>query len=232
MSDRITAAEDGLRFFGKVTASISHEISNVLATIYENAGLVEDLLAAAERGRPLDPFRLKDLASRVKTQVRRGREIVENMNRFAHSADEPLRAVDLSEMLSLSASLAQRTASMHGAVLEPERAAKALQVRTDPFLLQNLIWSCLIFLVEADNSSKRIRLTAEAGPDGPCIRFTGVDSLPPETLFPTSAQEILSQAVGARLSMVEGGILLSIPKDEQNNSISPQRDEGTKKETG
>ena len=38
-----TAAETGLQFFGKMTASISHEIKNVLAIINENAGLLEDL---------------------------------------------------------------------------------------------------------------------------------------------------------------------------------------------
>jgi hypothetical protein len=39
-------AETGLQFFGKMTASISHEIKNVLAIINENAGLLEDRDAA------------------------------------------------------------------------------------------------------------------------------------------------------------------------------------------
>jgi hypothetical protein len=33
----------GLQFFGKISASVSHEIKNVLAVIGENAGLLEDL---------------------------------------------------------------------------------------------------------------------------------------------------------------------------------------------
>jgi hypothetical protein len=35
--------ETGLQFFGKMSASISHEIKNVMAIINENAGLLEDL---------------------------------------------------------------------------------------------------------------------------------------------------------------------------------------------
>ena len=35
--------EAGLRFFGMMTASVSHEIKNVLAIINENAGLMSDL---------------------------------------------------------------------------------------------------------------------------------------------------------------------------------------------
>ena len=42
--------ESGLQFFGKMTASISHEIKNVLAIINENAGLLEDLALMADRG--------------------------------------------------------------------------------------------------------------------------------------------------------------------------------------
>ena len=33
---------EGLQFFGKMSASISHEIKNVLAIINENTGLIED----------------------------------------------------------------------------------------------------------------------------------------------------------------------------------------------
>ena len=36
--------ETGLRFFGKINSSISHEMRNVLAIINENAGLMKDLM--------------------------------------------------------------------------------------------------------------------------------------------------------------------------------------------
>ena len=36
----------GIQFFGKMAASISHEIKNVLAIINENAGLLEDICLA------------------------------------------------------------------------------------------------------------------------------------------------------------------------------------------
>ncbi len=52
-------AETGLQFFGEMSASISHEIKNVLAIVNENAGLLEDLTLMADRGKPIDPARLK-----------------------------------------------------------------------------------------------------------------------------------------------------------------------------
>ena len=51
----MTSASDGigrlqLRYFGQVSASISHELKNVLAILNENAGLLQDYAAMAEQG--------------------------------------------------------------------------------------------------------------------------------------------------------------------------------------
>ena len=64
-------ATEGLQFFGKMTASISHEIKNTLAIMNENAGLLEDLSILAERGRPLDLERVKRIAGQVTKQIHR-----------------------------------------------------------------------------------------------------------------------------------------------------------------
>ena len=90
--ENTTAA--GLQFFGQISASISHELKNVLGIINENAGLLEDLTFMADRGVPLDPVRLKAMAESVKKQVGRANAIIGNMNRFAHSADRSYCTVD------------------------------------------------------------------------------------------------------------------------------------------
>ena len=136
--------ESGLRFFGRVTASVSHEIKNVLAIINENAGLLEDLVLMTERGQPLDPVRVKALSGKVKTLVRRGDEIIKSMNRFAHSVDEPAETVDLRDVVGLMARIAQRIADMRRVNLTPEHSAQPVKFLTKPFLLQNIIWLYLI----------------------------------------------------------------------------------------
>ena len=85
----------GLQFFGQISASISHELKNVLAIINENAGLLEDLALMADRGKPIDPERLIKMAATVKRQIGRADGIIKNMNRFAHSADHPVETVDV-----------------------------------------------------------------------------------------------------------------------------------------
>jgi signal transduction histidine kinase len=109
-----TFAREGFQFFGTMSASISHEIKNALAIINENAGLLEDYALLAEKGRPIDPERLKVLAGQVMKQIKRADNLVKRMNRFAHSADEPLKNIDLGETLELITAIAQRVASMRG----------------------------------------------------------------------------------------------------------------------
>ena len=98
----------GIQFFGKMSASISHDLKNVLAVINENAGLLEDLCLMAEKGKALDPVRLKRLAGDVKNQIRRGDRIISSMNTFAHSADSESVTIDLRELLGLLVELSLR----------------------------------------------------------------------------------------------------------------------------
>lgn len=103
---------EGLQFFGRISASVSHEIKNVFAVINEAAGLIEDFTLMAERGMPLQPDRLKSVANSIQGQIRRGDNIVKNMNAFAHSTDETERLVNLVEALELAVALSTRFADM------------------------------------------------------------------------------------------------------------------------
>lgn len=218
MSNRLAViGEHGLQFFGRVSSSLSHEIRNVLATLYENAGLLEDLVLAAEKGRPLDPTRVKDMAARLKAQVKRGKEIAENMNRFAHSADEPLASVNLDEMLTLVTSLAQRTALMHGVALRTQHAESPVFVRTDPFVLENVIWLCLDLGMQTSLFEKTLTVVPELGETGVRIHFRKFVKLPERREDePTLRRvEALAQVVGAELTLDEENreIVLSIFQD-------------------
>jgi C4-dicarboxylate-specific signal transduction histidine kinase len=106
-----------LRFFGAITASISHEINNVLAMVNELSGLFEDSLMMARKGRPLDPERLSGIAERISGQVERGKQIVTGLNSFAHCVDNPRSSLDLAENLEQITALCQRFARLRRAEL-------------------------------------------------------------------------------------------------------------------
>ncbi|WP_319543073.1 sensor histidine kinase [uncultured Pseudodesulfovibrio sp.] len=138
---------EGLQFFGRVSASVSHEIKNVFAVINEAAGLIEDLTLMAERGIPLQPERLKSAANSIQGQIRRGDSIIKNMNAFAHSTDEDVREVNLVEILGLTTALATRLADMRQIRLTMGDCEPVSQ-SANPFDLMQLLHSSIAAAVE------------------------------------------------------------------------------------
>jgi len=170
-----TPAESGLRFFGSISGTISHELKNVLAIINENAGLLEDLALLAGRGTALDPERLISIATKVKNLVERGGGILKNLNQFAHSLDE--RAVELNEIIELFLKLTERFAAMRGVAVKARYAPDRFQVRTAPFYLINLLWLCLDFALNAAGADNLVEITAEKTAAGAQIRFGRLEKL-------------------------------------------------------
>ena len=191
--------ENALKFFGKMTASISHELKNVLAIINENAGLLEDLCAMAERGKPVDPGRIKTVAGKVIKQVHRGDEIIRRLNSFAHSADESVCDVDLCEAIKLVSGLSGRIALMRGISLEPDQMPDPVIINTNPFLLETLVWLFLDFAMDAAGEGKAVCITSEKTPGKVVVRFSklqGLAGMQPG-IFPGDSEKSLLAALNA-----------------------------------
>jgi signal transduction histidine kinase len=208
--------ETGLQFFGRITASISHEIRNVLAVLNENAGLLEDFVLMAEKGTPMDPERLKRLAGSMRKQVLRANGIVENMNRFAHAVDEKAKEIDLHETLSLFVALTQRFADMREVKLEPVYMEARMALQTNPFLLENLLWCLLDFAMDSTGKGKGLGIVADGDEGAVRIKFTGLEGLAERDAgsFPSEREKALLEALGAELSLEprERQLVLTLPK--------------------
>ena len=149
------STEVGLKFFGQITASISHEVKNCLAIMNENAGLLQDLIAMSQGGKPLDPERINRIAGKITGQVQRADSVVKNLNRFAHSTDDLEKNLDLMEALSLTLALNRRLAINRGVELTLKNPDEMCIVSVNPFLFQYLSGRCLDAIIETD-SGKRI----------------------------------------------------------------------------
>jgi signal transduction histidine kinase len=202
-------AETGLQFFGRISASISHEIKNVLAIVNENAGLLEDLTLLADRGKPLDPARLKMMAAAVKRQVERADVIIKNMNRFAHSIDQTITTVDLDQTIELVIALTARFVAMRGVKVDLQLPASALTIPTAPFYLMNLLWLCLDFSMSASGDEKRVELVVEETENSVRIHFRRLAGLSEALLetFPTDSEENL-------LAVLEGALTAEPQRQE------------------
>ena len=201
--------ESGLQFFGKMSASISHEINNVLAIINENAGLLDDFTIMADKGMPIDPKRLKSVASTILAQIRRADEIVRNMNSFSHTIDQSKTELNLRETVEVVVALSHRFASMRGITIEVKPSENIVTITTAAFFLENLIWLCLDFAMNVTGSAKTISLIIRETDSGGRIRFAGLEGLTAEL-----ADSFFSDRETALLGMLKAELTVSAGEKE------------------
>jgi hypothetical protein len=207
--------EQELACFGRVGADVSHDLRNVLAIIGENAGLLDDLLAAAGRGKPLDRERLKRISSSITRQVKGGTETMERFSRFAHATDHfahgtdvPSEPVDLAAAAGNTAALVQRQVRLAGCSLQVELPDRAVLVRANPLAVR-LLLECL-----EDGAAATIKLAA-AGPTA-VLSVSGRAASDSGGLAGpvTGLTEVLEELGGKVETSREGGIvslILTIP---------------------
>jgi C4-dicarboxylate-specific signal transduction histidine kinase len=173
-NDEHILAAEGVRFFGEMSASISHEIKNVLAILNENSGLLDDLILMNEKGAPLNLDRIKRLSQSVERQIKRADGIVRRMNRFAHSADRFEEDVDLADTVLFVAELGERLVQMRNAKFSFEPPEPKVKCYTSRFFLENLIWRCMVRAMDGLNLESPIHIFVEKKNSGPRVRFAGV----------------------------------------------------------
>ena len=164
----------GIMFFGRVTASISHELKNALAIVNENAGLLEDFVLMAEKGMDIDPDRLAEIAGRISGQIGRADRIVGNLNSFAHSVDQQFCTVDMFQSVELTVAVVSRIVAMKGLAVVPERPAEEVKLNTSPFLLQHLVSTLLFIIAESVSGSAEISLQMEQADQGAVLTLVSV----------------------------------------------------------
>lgn len=150
-----------LQFFGKVSASVSHDFKNALAIINENAGLLQDIVFMAEKGVPLNPERIKSVAGKVRERVSMADNMVKFFNKFTHSPDNPVCEIDLGEYIEVLIELSRRSASKHGINILFDKPQVQTILTTSPFFLINLCWQCLEAAMASAGDSKEISVKIE-----------------------------------------------------------------------
>jgi light-regulated signal transduction histidine kinase (bacteriophytochrome) len=204
-----TISEAGFGCFGKIAASVSHELKNVLAIINENAGLLEDMIFMSEKGMPFDPARLKLLAETVSGQIYRGSDILRNLNRFAHTTDDPFKMTDVGEIVSLMSGLCGRFAVMRNVAIDLKSPEQAIVVNTHVFLAETMIYRCIKFAIDGLGKGSKIGIVTEKTEQGGArIRFSFSEPL--RGSFPSPEETALSDMLKAKLTFSGSEIVMEI----------------------
>jgi len=189
---------EDLAFFGKVNASISHELKNILAIVSETAGFLNDLTEMAAEAKEIDLEMLKTCSKDIVEEIQRGFATIKQMNRFSHSMDEPFKTIDLSEILNLMIGLAGFL-SFSSIVRFEHREESGPVIFTCPFRLQNLIYQSLVFAFESSGPDGEIDVSIHDGQKGGVgIHFSGLSPIDAGT-FPTDKMTRVAEAIGAQI---------------------------------
>jgi len=172
-----SVSEEGLRFFGEMSASVSHEIRNKLAVINEKAGLVQDIAQAMKSGRSIDPERLDVQAGKIIDQIRQANQIVGALNRLAHSVDATGIRIDIGGVIGLVTELYRRKAAQAEVAIDTSGVAESVSVISSPFLLEDLIGACLDVALRRVDETRIVTVVAEPSAAGAVIRFRNLDGI-------------------------------------------------------
>jgi signal transduction histidine kinase len=211
--------DQGLAFFGRIAASISHELKNHLAVINEQTGLMSDLLHFAGQGKPPSVQRLACLSQDIAEQVGRADLTLRMFGRFSHSVDQQHCPVDLADLSETIIGIAKRLAASKGVMLSHQAGTDQIIVKTSPFLLVQLVFLCLEHIIAQADGGGELRIGAfgDSGQAGIDLCLEG------HTIAPMGSsqwQEMLLGLLHARIcSLKEHSTLrIEMPLDNPNST--------------
>ncbi|MFO7707900.1 MAG: hypothetical protein R6V84_06980 [Desulfobacterales bacterium] len=211
-----SASSGGLRFFGRISASISHELKNTLSIMNESAGLIEDLALLAERGKALDASRVKNLGATIKRQIQRTDQIIRNMNRFSHTVDEPFKEIELVDFLEFILTVSRRLTVAKGVTVALHARDQPIMVVTRPFFLHGLMWRLLEFGMQWAGTSKALTVMPDKRGSGIVVRLEGMETIVPDAGrdFPAPPDLALLALLEAqvRIDFEEKAMILGMPQ--------------------
>jgi len=208
-------AQEEMRFFGNVSAAISHEINNRIAVINEKAGLLTDLSIMMAQGREIDIGRFEVQSKKIVEQVRLAKQTIRNLNRFAHSVDVQDTRIEVPELLEFVVALYARKAATAEATISLSEASEPVTITSSPFFLETLIGRGIDVALSRIDEARTVVIGVGATREGLAVRFGGLAGLTEPIEFPEENQDVpaLLECLGAQYrSEPEGtALLLEIP---------------------
>jgi C4-dicarboxylate-specific signal transduction histidine kinase len=206
-NERLLRAQ-GFRFFGAISASLSHDINNVLATINELSGLLDDSFCAAETGAPLNAEKLKGTTKRIAAQVQRGRGYVTQLNGFAHTVDNESASVMLNETVDAVTTLCRRFGSLRRVELEASLSGASPRIEGSAFDVQHIVFRCIDIVLNASEQGDVVQIGVESENDGARLVFAGGSAV--ESAVELEAKRdvlavLVAEAQGTMESVVQVG---------------------------
>jgi C4-dicarboxylate-specific signal transduction histidine kinase len=200
--------EKGAEFFGAITASLSHEMNNVLAIIGELSGLVDDFLGAAAQGGRLDVEKLQGTTQRISAQVARGQDYVRRLNRFSHTVDARCAAIEVNEAVEAIAALCRRFGTLRKVQLETRLPEASVAIEGSAFDFQHVVFRCIDLALGASTQGDVVSVAVHVANGGVQLTVTGgsaVDAVPDRAAGQAALGAVVEKVQGAMDATIQAG---------------------------
>jgi len=162
---------EGLAFSGEITASVTHELNNVLGTIEQMTGLVEDLAEIDSVREAGLSEKLIDVGGRIVRQADRGTVLIRHLNYFAHLSDIAATQCKLGELLENLVALSERFAAMRRIRLVTSGFESEIVVSSRPFPIAQVIFGLIRKTLQVAEPSEPVEISLTPCDDGGVITF-------------------------------------------------------------
>ncbi len=212
--------QSGLRFVGAITASVTHELNNILGIVDQNAGLLDDLLNAAEEGTPLSAERVDKVADKLAHHAARGAQIIKRLNAFAHSVDHDRQLIDLGEVADHMVALMTRFATLKKVSLKTEGAS--VTIDSSPFHVRQLLYVLIKRALEVSASGDTIVVETASWQQGGKLTVAG-PVLESDSSEDKCLLELLLETVSGVCTQehVEGGTTTEVVFPARGPEVAP-----------
>jgi len=139
--------EKEIKFIGKITAGVTHEVNNVLASIREISGLMTDILSITDETSFPRKEKFQISLQKIQNQVQRGIKLTCQLNKFSHLSDTNKTDVDLNEIIEHLIFLTERFARIKNITLQNRPSTQSITITSDPFLLQMSLFNAVSYLL-------------------------------------------------------------------------------------
>ncbi len=202
-------------FLATMTASATHEVRNVLAIIKESAGLMEDIVHVFGKTGKLDQEKVSRAVGRIDAQVKRGADVLTNLNRLSHTLDSGLAPVELNQEVEQVVFMSRRFArkKSHKVVTQPP--VEEVHATVHPLHLHMALFAAMECCLEELPEGAVITLSVGSRGGSPLVEFLGssedggVVQGPPEGEAWDSIR-VWTDSLGAALERSEAGFGIRI----------------------
>ncbi len=163
MSSRLERIEV---FWGQLMAGYTHEMKNILATINESGGFIDDIYRLHKQNDPAYQKKIQISLDIIRQQVERGELLSSQLNALAHSPDQEIGSISLQDTVSVLVGLYERFARRKKVTLKLDAPSEGLSMTTNQVLMMHLVFVALEWTLSGFQSTGEILIRPRKGHSG------------------------------------------------------------------